>query len=104
MLERGQINAAAAEADTLGLEEKALLHSEFAGQRDASAGAKDALPRETGNLIQDLCDMARISWVAGGFGNCTVGADLSARYPTNGGRDGDRNRRFVGGFNGHGSR
>ena len=99
-----EIHASALESNALRLQQEPLLETVFAGQGNASPGAKDALPRQARHLIQHLRYVARRPRITGGFSDRAVGADFSARNFTNCGGYSQGKRRFVGRLLGHGSR
>ena len=69
-----------------------MLQAVFAGERNATAGTKNALPGQAGHLVQDFRDVAGASRVAGGLGNRTIGAHFSARDSANDCGDGEGER------------
>src|ERR1017187_7837078 len=72
------IDAEPLEAHPLRFQKESLFKAKFARQRDAASSAQDTLPGQTGHMVQHLRDVTGTSWVAGGLGDGTVGADPSA--------------------------
>jgi SAM-dependent methyltransferase len=88
VLKAFQIDALAFEADSFGLQQKALFESILAGHGNASAGADDALPGQSPDLPQDLAYCAGVARVAGRFGDGSVSTDTTAGNPPNSIADG----------------
>ncbi len=76
---RGQVHAAAAEADALMLQAQPLLPAGFAGQGDAPAGGNDAVPG------QSAAGPQRPGHLPGGSGPAGPGGDLAVRGDAAGG-------------------
>jgi len=100
VLELFQIDALSAKANALGLQQKTLLQGGFPGKRDAAAGAQNALPRQSRDLLQHPSDMAGAARVARSPGNRSVGTDATAWDLADGLADRRHQRRFrrAGGF------
>ncbi len=95
MLELLQIHSAPAEADTLGLEQEALLQGGFAAQRDASPGAQNTLPRQAAHLSQDTADVASAARIPGSLGDGSVGAHAPTRHSADGRGNGGSQWRLL---------
>jgi hypothetical protein len=87
VLELLQVDFAPVKTYALSFEQEALFQGGFATQRDASAGAENALPRQAPDLPQDAPHVTGAARVSGSLGDGSVGAHTTAWDAADGGGD-----------------
>ena len=104
VLKSRNIDSLPLEPHTLRLQKKSLFKAELSGERNTAPRTYYPVPRQAGDLFQDLCNVPGATGISSSPCNGTVGADPSTGNPPNGPDYGVGHGCSRGGFRCHRSR